>query len=57
MAGINPSALSLLLEPEVVFSLIKAFKLFDPKYGGTGEQRALLIEKCMEHGPNYYKRN
>ena len=42
---------------KAALKFIKAFKLFDPKYGGTGEQRALLIEKCMEHGPNYYKRN
>ena len=42
---------------KAAMKFIKAFKLFDPKYGGTGKQRALLIEKCMEHGPNYYKRN
>ena len=42
---------------KAALKFIKAFKLFDPKYGGTGEQRALLIEKCMEHGPDYYKKN
>ena len=42
---------------KAAMKFIKAFKLFDPKYGGTGEQRALLIEKCMEHGPDYYKKN
>jgi len=26
---------------------IRTFKVSDPKYGGTGQERALLIEKCM----------
>ena len=42
---------------KAALKFIKAFKLPDPKYGGTGAERALLIEKCMEHGPDYYKNN
>ena len=42
---------------KAAIKFIKAFKLPDPKYGGTGDERALLIEKCMEHGPDYYKNN
>ena len=42
---------------KAAIKFIKAFKLPDPKYGGTGDQRALLIEKCAEHGPDYYKNN
>ena len=36
---------------------IRGFKLPDPKYGGTGEDRALLIENCMKHGADFYKNN
>ena len=42
---------------KAAIKFIKAFKLPDPKYGGTGDQRALLIEKCAEHGSDYYKNN
>ena len=35
---------------------IRGFKLPDPKYGGTGEDRALLIENCMKHGADFYKK-
>jgi hypothetical protein len=42
---------------KAAIKFIKAFKLPDPKYGGTGEERALLIENCMKHGPDYYKNN
>ena len=42
---------------KAAIKFIKAFKLPDPKYGGTGDERALLIEKCAEHGSDYYKNN
>ena len=42
---------------KAAIKFIKAFKLPDPKYGGDGAQRALLIEKCAEHGSDYYKNN
>ena len=42
---------------KAAMEFIKAFKLPDPKYGGTGEERALLIENCMQHGQDYYKKN
>ena len=42
---------------KAAIKFIKAFKLPDPKYGGTGAERALLIEKCAEHGSDYYKNN
>ena len=42
---------------KAAIKFIKAFKLPDPKDGGTGDQRALLIEKCAEHGSDYYKNN
>ena len=42
---------------EQALKFIRGFKLPDPKYGGTGEDRALLIENCMEHGAEFYKQN
>ena len=42
---------------KAAIKFIKAFKLPDPKYGGTGAERALLIENCAAHGPEYYKNN
>jgi hypothetical protein len=41
---------------KAAMEFIKAFKLPDPKYGGTGEERALLIENCMQYGQDYYKK-
>ena len=38
-------------------NFIKLYKLYDPKYGGTGEDRANLIQNCFSHGANYYKNN
>ena len=42
---------------KAAIKFIKTFKLSDPKYGGTGEERALLIEKCAKYGSDYYKKN
>ena len=36
---------------------IKLYKLYDPKYGGTGEDRANLIKNCFLYGADYYKNN
>jgi len=36
-------------------NFIKLYKLHDPKYGGTGEDRANLIYNCFLHGPDFYK--
>ena len=41
---------------KAAMEFIKAFKFPDPKYGGTGEERALLIENCIQHGQDYYKK-
>jgi len=41
---------------KAAIKFIKGYKLPDPKYGGTGEERALLIEKCIENGADYYKK-
>ena len=35
---------------------IKLYKLHDPKYGGTGEERANLMNNCFLHGADYYKK-
>ena len=42
---------------DAAIDFIKLFKLNDPKYGGTGEDRALLITNCYINGPNFYKNN
>jgi len=36
---------------------LKLYKLYDPKYGGTGEDRANLIQNCFIYGAEYYKNN
>tara|TARA_B100000686_G_scaffold113987_1_gene121533 strand:- start:1647 stop:2117 length:471 start_codon:yes stop_codon:yes gene_type:complete len=36
---------------------LKLYKLYDPKYGGTGEDRAQLIQNCFKNGADYYKNN
>tara|TARA_B100000131_G_scaffold90386_1_gene87087 strand:+ start:396 stop:857 length:462 start_codon:yes stop_codon:yes gene_type:complete len=38
-------------------NFLKLYKLHDPKYGGTGEDRANLINNCYLHGADYYKNN
>ena len=32
------------------------YRQYDPKYGGTGKQRADLIKKCSIQGSQYYKK-
>ena len=41
---------------KAAIKFIKGYKLPDPKYGGTGEERAFLIEKCIENGADFYKK-
>mgnify|MGYP003690399023 FL=1 len=38
---------------KAAIKFIKAFKVPDPQYGGTGNERALLIEKIAEPGADY----
>jgi len=42
---------------DAAIDFIKLFKLYDPKYGGTGEDRASLITNCYINGSNFYINN
>ena len=41
---------------KAAMDFIKLYKLHDPKYGGTGEERANLINNCFLNGDDYYKK-